>query len=289
MGKKELTGTGMKAVPVVTVDHIVMNESSAIITAFDELLTYYRVKQQQRSNTTASASASASSSTYSSTPSSSATPATSAASSSSPSSSSAAASTVASSSTTASSPAAAASSSPSSVDYWRNWVDTKLIYLTAPNLYTSLSASLRAMDYIMTQSQLPTSQRYLSKYVGGPMMYLVSEYKLKKKRNITDARTQLYQALREWTSEAVEQRGKGGGFSGGMRPDLSDVAVYGVCRAFMGFPAGEDIMRVENVGSGFVEWYGRMEREVGESKAKNRMVGGTKVGPDFVRQEAERA
>ena len=172
MGKKELEFSGKKSVPVVTVDHIVMNESSSIITALDRLFAHYQHKQQQAaapSPTTAG-------------------------------------STVGSSSSTAASSSSSAES-PESVEYWRQWVDNKLIYLTAPNLYTSLSASLAAMDYIMTQSSLPASQRYLSKYVGGPMMYFVSEFRLKKKRNITDARQQLYDALRQWTTEAVGRRG----------------------------------------------------------------------------------
>ena len=252
MGKKELQFSGLKGVPVVTVDHITMNESSSIITAFDRLFQHYEHKQQQAAapTPTATRASAASSSSSATTPSSASSP-----------------------------------DSPDSVDYWRNWVDTKLIYLTAPNLYTSLSASLEAMDYIMTQSSLPASQRYLSKYIGGPIMYFVSEYRLKKKRNITDARQQLYDALRQWSADAVLRRGGGGGFSGGVKPDLSDVAVFGVCRAFMGFPAGEDIMRAQNVGEEFVQWYGRMEREVGGSKAKNRQGGGVKVGPDYVRQE----
>ena len=250
MGKKELEFSGLKSVPVVTVDHIVMNESSSIISAFDQLFTHYQHKRQQAA---------------------------------------APVHTAVHTSATAASAALSSADSPDSVDYWRAWVDNKLIYLTAPNLYTSLSASLQAMDYIMTQSSLPASQRYLSKYVGGPMMYFVSEYRLKKKRGITDARQQLYDALRQWSSQAVQQRGRGGGFSGGEKADLSDVAVFGVCRAFMGFPAGEDILRPQNVGEEFVAWYGRMEKAVGGSKAKNVQVGGVKVGPDYVRHESQAA
>ena len=228
--KTQLQPLFQKAVPVVTVDHLVLHDSSPIISAFDDLFTHYTHK--------------AASTHPPSTPS-------------------------------------PSPSTPTRADEtrWREWVDRSLIYLTAPNLYTSLPASLQAMDYIMAQTSLPLSQRLASKYVGGPMMYLVTEYKLKKKRGVTDARGQLFGACKEFVDEGVAGRW----YRGGEKPDLSDLAVFGVVRAMMGFPVGEELMQAKNVGEGFVQWYQRMEREVGSSSAKN--ASGAAVGPEYRRGE----
>jgi microsomal prostaglandin-E synthase 2 len=245
MNKKEIAFTGLKGVPVVSVDDVIMHESSSIVAAFDQLFKHYESQQQ-----TSSARATA----------------------------------VTGQRAAGAAAAASAYSSPSSStadadeERWRQWVDSHLIFLTAPNLYTSLSASLQSMDYIMSNTSLPLSQRLLSKYVGGPMMYLVTEFKLKKKRGITDARAQLFAALRQWDSEAVQGRS----FRGGDRPDVSDLAVFGVCRAMMGFPVGDEMMDGSNTSRGFISWYERMEAAVGPSAAKGGGgVGG--VGADFIR------
>ena len=234
MSKVELRPFNLKAVPVVTVDHLVLHESTSIITAFDDLFRHYDLRAAAAHH----------------------------------------------SGPRGQSPAVAlppAAADPEEAR-WREWVDTRLLYLTAPNLYTSLSASLRAMDYIMAQTSLPLTQRLWSKYVGGPAMYLVSEFKLKKKRGIKDARGELFAACREWAEAGV---GQGRPFRGGREPDLSDLAVFGVVRAMMGFPAGDELMSDANVGPGFTAWYHRMEAEVGPSSAKN--ASGATVGADYRR------
>ena len=219
MTKTEIKAFKLKAVPVVTVDHLVLHESSAIITAFDDLFRHYAAKAALTHSSPSAPSL----------------------------------------------PPSPPARSPDE-DKWRGWVDSHLIFLTAPNLYTSLPASLTAMDYIMSQTSLPLTQRLLSKYVGGPMMYLVSEYKLKKKRGITDARGQLFTACRQWGEQVV---GEGGQYRGGKQPDLSDVAMFGVVRAMMGFPVGDEMMEATNTSPAFVGWYQHMQSAVGSSSAKN--------------------
>ena len=250
MNKKEIAFTGLKAVPVVSVDGLILHESSSIIAAFDQLFKHY----DRHTHTAGKAPAAVAGQRQ----------------------------PVA----TAAPPGSSSSPSSSTVDAeeerWRQWVDSHLIFLTAPNLYTSLSASLQSMDYIMSNTSLPLSQRLLSKYVGGPMMFLVTEFKLKKKRGITDARAQLFAALRQWGSEALQGRS----FRGGDRPDVSDLAVFGVCRAMMGFPVGDELMDDRNTSRGFTDWYERMEAAVGPSAAK----GGGGVGgvcADFVRSATQ--
>ncbi|CAI0435583.1 unnamed protein product [Linum tenue] len=75
-------------------------------------------------------------------------------------------------------------------------------------------------------------------------MYFVSK-KLKKKYNITDERASLYE--------------------GGSRPNLADLAVFGVLRPIRYLKSGKDMVEHTRIG----EWYTRMEGAVGEPMRTN--------------------
>lgn len=121
-------------------------------------------------------------------------------------------------------------------------------------------------------------EKYSVKYAGAAAMYFVSK-KLKKKYNITDERAALYDAAETWV-DALDGRDFLGRFSchililllqlnilliisstGGSKPNLADLAVFGVLRPIRQLRSGKDMVEHTRIG----EWYSRMERAVGAS------------------------
>jgi len=92
------------------------------------------------------------------------------------------------------------------------------------------------------------------KYAGAAVMYMVSK-KLKKKYNMTDERASLYDAANTWV-----QALNGRDFLGGSKPNLADLAVFGVLRPVRYLRSGKDMVENTQIG----EWYLRMEDAVGE-------------------------
>lgn len=138
---------------------------------------------------------------------------------------------------------------------WRRWVDEHLVHVLSPNIYRSVSEALESFDYITTNGNFTTLERLTGKYVGAAAMYFVSK-KLKKKHNITDERASLYEAANTWV-EALNNRL----FMGGSKPNLADLAVFGVLRPIRYLQSGRDMVANTNIGA----WYSRMEEAVGET------------------------
>lgn len=136
---------------------------------------------------------------------------------------------------------------------WRRWVDEHLVHVLSPNIYRSASEALESFDYITTHGNFTTLERLTGKYVGAAAMYFVSK-KLKKKHNITDERASLYEAANTWV-EALNNRL----FMGGSKPNLADLAVFGVLRPIRYLQSGRDMVANTNIGA----WYSRMEEAVG--------------------------
>ncbi|KAK2989264.1 hypothetical protein RJ640_028775 [Escallonia rubra] len=99
------------------------------------------------------------------------------------------------------------------------------------------------------------SEKFTVKYVGAAAMYFVSK-KLKKKYDISDERAALYEAAETWVN-ALDGRD----FLGGTKPNLADLAVFGVLRPIRYLRSGKDMVEHTRIG----EWYERMETVVGES------------------------
>ncbi|CAA7391429.1 unnamed protein product [Spirodela intermedia] len=138
---------------------------------------------------------------------------------------------------------------------WFRWVDDHLVHVLSPNIYRTTSEALESFDYITKNGNFTWLERCTSKYAGAAIMYFVS-MKLKKKYNITDERGALYEAAETWI-KALDGRD----FLGGSRPNLADLAVFGVLRPIRHLSAGKDM--VQNTGIG--EWLQRMELAVGGS------------------------
>ncbi|KAB2029912.1 hypothetical protein ERO13_D05G187700v2 [Gossypium hirsutum] len=139
---------------------------------------------------------------------------------------------------------------------WREWVDNHLVHVLSPNIYRSTSEALESFDYITTQGNFSFTERLVAKYAGAAAMYFVSK-KLKKKHNITDERAALYEAAETWV-DALNGRHY---LAGGSKPNLADLAVFGVLRPIRYLTSGKDMVEHTRIG----EWYGRMENAVGES------------------------
>lgn len=138
---------------------------------------------------------------------------------------------------------------------WRRWVDDHLVHMLSPNIYRNTSEALESFDYITSNGNFSFSEKYTVKYAGAAAMYFVSK-KLKKKYNITDERTALYEAAETWV-DALDGRE----FLGGSKPNLADLAVFGVLRPIRYLRSGKDMVEHTRIG----EWYTRMENVVGES------------------------
>ncbi|CAK7346153.1 unnamed protein product [Dovyalis caffra] len=137
---------------------------------------------------------------------------------------------------------------------WRGWVDNHLVHVLSPNIYRSASEALESFDYITTHGNFSFTERLVAKYAGAAAMYFVSK-KLKKRHNITDERAALYGAAQTWVDAL-----NGSKYLGGSKPNLADLAVFGVLRPIRYLKSGKDMVEHTSIG----EWYSRMETAVGE-------------------------
>ncbi|KAM7479638.1 hypothetical protein LguiA_027851 [Lonicera macranthoides] len=138
---------------------------------------------------------------------------------------------------------------------WRQWVDNHLVHVLSPNIYRNTSEALESFDYITSNGNFSFTEKYTVKYAGAVAMYFVSK-NLKKKYNIIDERAALYEAAETWV-DALNGRE----FLGGSKPNLADLAVFGVLRPIRYLRSGKDMAEHTRIG----EWYSRMENAVGES------------------------
>lgn len=152
-------------------------------------------------------------------------------------------------------PAADPSGEDSEEMKWRRWVDNHLVHVLSPNIYRTLSEAIESFDYITTQGNFNFMERLSAKYAGASAMYFISK-RLKKRHNITDARASLYEAAETWV-DALQGRD----FLGGTKPNLADLAVFGVLKPIRYLRAGNDMVENTRIG----DWYARMENAVGVS------------------------
>ncbi|KAL2631002.1 hypothetical protein R1flu_015688 [Riccia fluitans] len=140
-------------------------------------------------------------------------------------------------------------------EQWRRWVDGHLVHLLSPNIYRTTSEALEAFDYIAENGNFSRTERITAKYFGAAAMYFISK-RLKKRHNISDERAALYEAAETWMKALGGRR-----FLGGEKPNLADLAVFGVLRPIRHLTAGEDMVKNTNIGI----WYSNMEEAVGPS------------------------
>ncbi|XP_060056246.1 prostaglandin E synthase 2 isoform X1 [Erinaceus europaeus] len=140
---------------------------------------------------------------------------------------------------------------------WRQWADDWLVHLISPNVYRTPAEALASFDYIVREGRFGAVEGALAKYMGAAAMYLISK-RLKSRHHLQDdVREDLYEAANKWVAAV----GKDRPFMGGQKPNLADLAVYGVLRVMEGLEAFEDLMRHTRIQP----WYRRVEKAIAEA------------------------
>ncbi|XP_006835042.1 PREDICTED: prostaglandin E synthase 2 [Chrysochloris asiatica] len=140
---------------------------------------------------------------------------------------------------------------------WRQWADDWLVHLISPNVYRTPAEALASFDYIVHEGKFGAVEGAVAKYVGAAAMYLISK-RLKSRHHLQDdVREDLYEAANKWVAAV----GKDRPFMGGQKPNLADLAVYGVLRVMEGLEAFDDLMRHTLIQP----WYQRVEKAIAET------------------------
>lgn len=140
---------------------------------------------------------------------------------------------------------------------WRQWADDWLVHLISPNVYRTPAEALASFDYIVREGKFGAVEGAMAKYVGAAAMYLISK-RLKSRHHLQDdVREDLYAAADKWVAAVGRERP----FMGGQKPNLADLAVYGVLRVMEGLEAFDDLMRHTRIGP----WYLRVERAIADA------------------------
>lgn len=142
---------------------------------------------------------------------------------------------------------------------WRQWADNILVHTLSPNVYRTREEALQAFNWFSDvgewEKNFPSWERYLIIYVGATAMYLIGK-RLKKRHNLKDdVRTSLYDECSHWV-RAINA--KGTPFMGGLRPNLADLAVYGVLSSIEGCIAFKDLLDNTKIS----RWYFSMKGAV---------------------------
>ncbi|XP_044764612.1 prostaglandin E synthase 2 [Coccinella septempunctata] len=146
---------------------------------------------------------------------------------------------------------------------WRKWVDDVLVHTLSPNVYRTKEEAFQAFNWFSEvgewEKNFPEWERQLIIYVGAYAMLMIGK-KLKKKYQLKDdVRTSLYDECNFWVR--IIQK-KGGKFMGGAKPNLADLAVFGVLNSIEGCLAFEDLLK----NSKIKVWFELMKTEVDKNK-----------------------
>ncbi|CDQ99078.1 unnamed protein product [Oncorhynchus mykiss] len=142
---------------------------------------------------------------------------------------------------------------------WRQWADDWLVNRIKPNVYRTPAEALATYDHIVREGNFGSVP--FAKYGGAFYMFWASKvlkiwYKLQD-----DVREDLYMAVNEWIT-AIGRKRK---FMGGDKPNLADLAVYGVLRSMEDLEAFYDVMENTKVK----KWYLATEKQVKEQGGRN--------------------
>ncbi|CAL7943655.1 unnamed protein product [Xylocopa violacea] len=142
---------------------------------------------------------------------------------------------------------------------WRMWVDDVLVHTLSPNVYRTFNEAYDTFNWFCKvgkwEEYFPTWERLIMINVGAIAMWLISK-RLKKRHNLKDdVRQSFYDEINKWLF-AIKKRG--GTFMGGEKPNLSDLAVYGILKSIEGCNAFKDALDNTNLGT----WYNAMMKEV---------------------------
>ncbi|XP_062854789.1 prostaglandin E synthase 2 [Trichomycterus rosablanca] len=136
---------------------------------------------------------------------------------------------------------------------WRKWADDWLVHLISPNVYRTPSEALASFDYIVREGKFGRFEGVFAKYFGAAAMWIISKRIKRSTVRLTVERHSGWQAI------GIEENY---GHIGGERPNLADLAVFGVLRVMEGLEAFDDMMENTKVKN----WYRRMENHVHQNR-----------------------
>lgn len=142
---------------------------------------------------------------------------------------------------------------------WRRWVDEVFVHTLSPNVYRTFGESFETFKWFSQigrwEEYFSFWERYTVIYVGSIAMWLISK-KLKKRYELDDdVRKTFYKEINYWLN-GIKTRG--GTFMGGNKPDLSDLAVFGLLQSIEGCSAFKDLLDNTNLAG----WYNAMKKKV---------------------------
>lgn len=152
---------------------------------------------------------------------------------------------------------------------WRQWADDKLVHTLSPNVYRTFDESYKTFNWFSEvgkwEEYFPTWERLVMINIGAVAMWIISK-RLKKRHNLKgDVRQSLYDEINLWLS-AIKNRG--GTFMGGQKPNLSDLAVYGILKSIEGCEAFKDALCNTKLST----WYNAMIKEVEAHSGSNYLI-----------------
>ncbi|KXJ77047.1 hypothetical protein RP20_CCG008433 [Aedes albopictus] len=142
---------------------------------------------------------------------------------------------------------------------WRSWADDHLVHLISPNVYRTKDEALETFEWFSEVGEwdvhFPKWERDLMVYVGAVAMWAISK-RLKKRHQLSDdVRSHIYDACDKWIA-AVEKNKTP--FLGGKKPNLADLAVFGVLNSMEGCQAFKDCLDNTKIGG----WFYAVRKEV---------------------------
>jgi microsomal prostaglandin-E synthase 2 len=140
---------------------------------------------------------------------------------------------------------------------WVKWVDTSLAVLLFPNITRNFPESWQAFAYIENVETFTLPQKLMNRILG-PIAMWAAQGKIKKKYNIEDERSAMFDAIYQWADEVEAGQGT---FQGGDSPSMADVCVFGCLRSITGLDTHTEVVNDPRI----LQWYKSMVAAVGES------------------------
>lgn len=150
---------------------------------------------------------------------------------------------------------------------WMRYAVDDLAALLYPNICGTLGDSYDAFSYVKNVDSFTGGQKLSIQMLGSLAMYFAAS-RVKSKRNITDEKKALEEALDKFEDEGLDN-GKLSFCSGASTPDLGDLAVFGVLYSVNGLQAHTYSIQLR--GGPVKEWYDRMHLSVMGEKAQHQI------------------
>lgn len=141
-------------------------------------------------------------------------------------------------------------------EQWRKWVDERFVKVLTANIYRTWDESWSTTSYMAEQSSWNWGVRQGVRVAGALLMWQIGQ-RMPKKYNIEgDLREALYADANKFIAAVGSQS-----FMGGAKPNLADLAMFGVLSAIRGTDTYNDLILNSSIG----QWLGRMAQTVGDS------------------------